>query len=537
MKKGLLYCMITVCLAVVAFTSCNDLDQAPINRFTDANYWTSAEKAGAVLNTAYNQMFSADYFFNNETLTDNLFQRNVSNEKTISSGLADPANGRFSGEWSDCYRGIKTVHIFLDNVDRVPISETLKNRMKAEARFLRAFLFFRLANWYGAIPWFDYDVSLDETLTISRTPREEVIAWVQKELNEIVDLLPTQQQYAFTDRGRITKGAVMAFLARTYLYDNDWSNVASVCEKIMNKTYGDYALFPSYEGLFLPENEYNEEVILDMGYVPQFRTWSNYYDAIPNTVGGRVSAFAPTQELVDDYVMTNGRPINATASGYNINDPYVNRDPRFSLTIVCDGYQWKRPDGTISTIYINPNGTTTSNDTYSAGSQTATPTGYYLRKWYDPTSTASLASGLNLILIRYADILLMYAEAKNELNQMNESIWDNTIGAIRKRAGFTDFGALDYGSNASQLDMRDVIRRERRCELVMEGLRIHDIRRWKTAESVLNGNPHGARFADNGTSNLVLDARKFNKNRDYLWPVPQSQIDINPNLKPQNDNW
>lgn len=95
----------------------------------------------------------------------------------------------------------------------------------------------------------------------------------------------------------------MVLLARTYLYENDWENVASICEQIMNGTYGQYELFPSYEGLFLPENEYNSEVILDMGYLLNLRTWSEMYDGIPLSVGGRINAFAPTQGLVDDYIM------------------------------------------------------------------------------------------------------------------------------------------------------------------------------------------------------------------------------------------
>ena len=95
----------------------------------------------------------------------------------------------------------------------------------------------------------------------------------------------------------------MTLLARTYLYENDWQNVSSVCEKIINGEYGEYALFSSYAGLFLPENEYNSEVILDMGYLLNLRTWSEMYDGIPLSVGGRVNGFAPTQELVDDYIM------------------------------------------------------------------------------------------------------------------------------------------------------------------------------------------------------------------------------------------
>ncbi|WP_423127153.1 RagB/SusD family nutrient uptake outer membrane protein [Gaoshiqia sp. Z1-71] len=516
---------------VAAFFSCNPLDLTPTDRITDVSYWTSAEKAEAVLNQAYSQMYTASYYFNTECLSDNLYQRNFSNEKQISSGQADAANGRFASEWRDCYAGIKYCHIFLKNVDLVTMDETVRERMKAEARFIRAFLYFRLANWYGAVPWFDYDPTLEETKTISRTPKDEVVSWVREELNEMMTKLPTKQQYAASDNGRITRGAAATLLARTYLYENDWRNVANVCEKIIAGDYGQYSLFKSnnvnissYEGLFLPQNEYNNEVILDISYVPAIRTWDTYRDAIPLTVGGRVNSFAPTQDLVDDYIMQNGRAINESGSGYPTNPTnttmYQNRDPRFAQTIVHHGYNWKNPNNTISTI--NVTGAGAGNNAYTPSSN-STSTGYFLRKWYDPTAPLSdIASGLNLILMRYADVLLMYAEAKNELNEMNNVVWDMTIRPIRERAGFTDDYALDYNIS---WNMRQVIRRERRCELVMEGTRIHDIRRWKTAEIVLNTTPRGASW-----STITLDARRFNAARDYLWPVPQAEKDINPNL-------
>ncbi|WP_102407701.1 RagB/SusD family nutrient uptake outer membrane protein [Parabacteroides bouchesdurhonensis] len=531
-KKSLKYYAGVVCTALALFTSCNDLDLAPTNKFTDLNYWTSTEKASAVLSMAYSQMFGADFFFANERLSDNLYEgRGSTAEKLITSGQADAALARFSDEWKKCYEGIKTCHTFLENVDRVPgMDETLKTRMKAEARFIRAFLFFRLTCHYGDIPLFDTDLTMQEANTIARSSKADVISFVRNELNEISTILLTKQEYAASDNGRITCGAAMTLLARTYLYENDYQNVASICEKIMNGEYGQYKLFPSYSGLFLPENEYNEEVILDLGYVLLLRTWDQYYDAIPLSVGGRVNGFAPTQELVDDYVMKNGKGIREAGSGYNEDDPYVNRDPRFAATIVYHGYKWTKGDGTTSTIYIKPGSSAEAGasnlDEYAGPGQNSTGTGYYLRKYFDPTAPAGMNAGLNIILMRYADILLMYAEAKYELGQMNEDIWNKTIRPIRQRAGFTDATALDYPAS----DLQNIIRRERRCELAIEGLRLFDIRRWRTIETVLNGYPHGAKFASNNSQYIQLDLRRFNKDRDYLFAIPQSQRDINKNL-------
>lgn len=537
MKKKLLKQYIGVaCLILASFTSCNELDLAPTNKFTDLNYWSSPEKASAVLSKAYNQMNESKYFFANERLSDNLYEsRGNTDEKIITSGQADAANNRFAEEWKKCFEGIKTCHTFLENVDRVPgMDESLKTRMKAEARFIRAFLFFRLTCHYGDIPLFDSSLTMQEANAIARSPKSEVVAFVQKELNEIAGMLPSKQEYAAVNNGRITNGAVMTFLARTHLYENDWTNVASICEKIMNGEYGSYELYPSYEGLFLPENEYNSEVILDMGYVLTLRTWMDFYDAIPLSVGGRVSGFSPTQELVDDYIMKNGKGIKEQGSGYNEEDPYVNRDPRFSATIVYNGYTWKKGDGTTSTIYIKPGSSKEAGvsnlDEYAGPGQNSTGTGYYLRKYFDPTAPAGMDAGLNIILMRYADVLLMYAEAKQELGQMNEEVWNKTIKPIRQRAGFTDVSALSYPTS----NLQNVIRRERRCELAIEGLRVFDIRRWKTIETVMNGYPHGAKFAADNSQYIQLDQRKFNKERDYLFAIPQTQRDINKSLTQNN---
>ncbi len=228
--------------------------------------------------------------------------------------------------------------------------------------------------------------------------------------------------------------------------------------------------------------------------------------------------------------MRNGKAINEAGSGYNENDPYVNRDPRFEATIVYHGYRWRKGDGTTSTIYIRPGSSADAGasnlDEYAGPGQNSTATGYYLRKYFDPTAPEGMAAGLNLILMRYADVLLMYAEAKNELGQMTETVWNQTIRPIRERAGFTDASALNYPTG----DMQSIIRRERRAELAIEGLRLFDIRRWKTIETVMNGNPHGAKFAANNTQYIRLDERRFNKDRDYLFAIPQSQRDINENL-------
>lgn len=524
-------------------TSCKKLDLVPTNVFTDGNYWTTTEKASAMLTTAYSQLYNTDRFFLNEAMSDNAYNGREDREgvASIASGTYDPSLGRFKNEWKDRYAGIKTCHLFLENVDRVEkMDAALKSRMKAEARFIRAFQYFQLMTWFGDVPLFDKDITLEESQVIPRSPKAAVLAFVLAELDAAAADLPVNTAYAATDKGRVTKGAALALKARVLLYEGRWQEVVTTCELLMGGANGSYSLYPSYEGLFLPANENNSEVILDLQYVPTFRTYGNLFDMAPISVGARLNAMSATQELVDNYLMMNGKSIKETGSGYVESNPYVNRDPRLTHTLVYHNYQWKRADGTIKTIYIKP-GTDPDQknkyDEYAAGG-TNSQTGYYLRKYYDPTSIANFVSGLNLILIRYADVLMMYAEAKNELGQMNADTWNKSVKLIRSRAGFTDAAALEYNAAGGTDALRTLIRNERRSEFAMEGLRIYDIRRWKTAEQVLNGWAHGAQYGPASVDNGYIRAnqRVFDPGKHYLWPIPRDERSINLNLT-QNPGW
>lgn len=527
----------TACVAL-AFAACNDMENMPTNKFTDNSFWTSAEKAQYVVNMAYSQMYNADRFWTDESLSDNLFDgRGNTDQRQIRKGMATPSTGVFASQWSDLYGGIKTCHVFLDKVDLVPgMDAGVKARMSAEIRFIRAFLYFRLTNLYGAVPFFDRDITLEQANTISRTPHETIVNFIHQELDEIADLLPTRDQLASGERGKITRGAVVALQARVYLMDSDWDNVIKYCSLLMEhpQEYGTYALFPNYRGLFEEENEYNEEVILDRAYVRTVMSWGEMVDMAPLSVGGRVSQRAPQQSLVDTYLMLSGKTIDEAGSDFNPDYPYDNRDPRLTATVIYDNYRWSENVADGSTDYviqIRPGSGTA--DEYVGPGQNTTSTGYYIRKYYSPQASGDLSSGLNLIILRYADILLMYAEAKLEKGELTADVWNRTVRPIRERAGFTAPLALDFPSKGRE-EMTRILRDERRVELALEGLRWYDIKRWKAGTEYLDGYAYGANF--NGTP-IRLDNRRFDENRDYLWAVPQSQINLNPNLTPNNPGY
>lgn len=527
--------LVIVFLAATVATGCKKLDLAPTDRFSDLTFWTVDANVYNALNNNYSLIYNSNIFFYNESISDNAYS-STGDYALIASGNATPSQGKFRNDWVYYYSTIKSCNVFLDNVDQNnTLSADVISRLKAEVRFIRAFEHFNLAKWYGDVPLIDKDISPDEAKVIGRSPKATVIEFVLNELEAAAAVLPSKDQIPVTENGRITKGAALALQARVLLYQGDrMAEVAAICEALMNNqtVNGQYGLVPNYSSLFSDPavNKNNTEAILSIQYVPAVRTWNEFFDFAPRSVGGRSSGMSPTQELVDDYITLNGKGINEAGAGYMESNPYANRDPRLAATVVYDRYNWLSADGSNKVIYIKPGSDPDPSrlDEYSPASQASSPTGYYWRKYFDPIALTSFTSGSNIHLIRYAEVLLNYAEAKQAMGQMDESVWNNTIRLLRQRAGFTDAEALNFPAAA---DLTNIIRRERRAELAMEGLRTDDIRRWKIAESVLNGFAHGARFGDAAVDNGYIRAqRRTFTAKDYLWPIPSSEIGLNPNL-------
>ena len=531
-------------LLVLALSGCKKLDLAPSDRYTELTFWQVDDNVNNALNNIYNSIYTSNPYFYNEALSDNAYTRlgiSAGNVDAISSGSFTVDLNRFSSDWAYYYAGIKSCNIFLGNVDKnTTLSAAIRDRMKAETRFIRAWHYFNLMKWWGDVPLLKEDITADQAKTMPRTPRADVLTFITDELDAAAAALPTRDQYTAADNGRVTKGAALALKARVLLYEGDrMTDVVTICEQLMNNQAenGTYSLYGSYEDLFKSSSKYNSEVIFDLEYVLNTRMWGDYIDFAPLSVGARSNNLAPTQELVDSYIMTNGKAITDAGSGYDENNPYVNRDPRLSATVVYDQFVWKNADGSTQKIYIKPGSSPAGQEQneYKASGQ-GTATGYYWRKYWDPVSVPTLQFGSNLILIRYAEVLLMYAEAKNSLGQMTSDVWDKTIKALRQRAGFADAGSLDFpGAGA---DLTSIIRNERRSEFALEGLRIDDIRRWKMAETVMNGWAHGARYGDPAVDNGYLRAqlRTFDKNKHYLWPIPSSEL-VKDSKLTQNPNY
>jgi len=534
MKSNSLYIILFI---LTATAGCKKIDLAPTDRFSESNFWTIDDNVYNALNNNYGIAYNSNLYFYNEALSDNAYSPS-GDVNAISAGIYTPSLAKFQQDWGYYYSTILSCNLFLANVDQnKTLDAATISRLKLETRFLRAFEHFNLVKWYGDVPLVDHVLTPEEAQTIQRTPKQQVLDFIVSELQAAADSLPSNNQIPQSENGRITKGAALALEARVLLYEGDkMQEVANICEQLMNnqQTNGTYSLNSSYADLFNNPavNKNNPEDIWSLQYVPSVRTWSEFFDFAPRSVGGRVSSMAPTQELVDSYIMLNGKNIHDAGSGYDENNPYVNRDPRLTATVVYDQYKWVNADGSTKIIYIKPGSDPDASrlDEYSQTSESSSKTGYYWRKYWDPTALSGFASGLNLHMIRYAEILLDYAEAENSLGKMDATVWDKTIGALRKRAGFTDAGALDYPGNTN---MTEIIRNERRVELAMEGgLRMDDIKRWKIAEDVLNGYVHGARFGDPSVDNgyIRVQKRQFDASANYLWPIPSSEIALDKNL-------
>ena len=528
--KRKFFALTTFAGILFAASSCIGLDTAPYDRETDLTYWSKNEGAAeAVLNSCYASMFSASEIIESEGASDNAYVKGLGTTQPIANSSLSTDNSYVKGIWDHYYASIRICNELLNNIDKVPgLASDLKARYIAECKTLKALFYYELYTKFGAVPYTDAVLTVAESESISRTARETVKQKVVDMLTSAIGDLP--ESYAVGERGRITSGAAKMLLAKVHLFDGEWNEVKSLTQEIMDSKV--YSLMGSYEDVFKVENEFNSEVILDVQYSPVLREWS-MRDAgfVPPSLGGYCN-IAPTQELVDSYIMLNGKKITDAASGYDSANPYADRDPRLAATVIYTGNSYKMADGSD---YVVDCEDPESRDAYGTTSD-VTPTGYYFKKWWDPKYRLTLYSSLNTIIFRYADVLLMNAEAHAESGSLNSTVWNNTIGLIRSRAGFTASAALEYDSAADNVE---IIRNERRSELAFEGHRYKDIIRWKTAEKVLKGNVHGlytgaAVGTDNGY--VIVEKRNFDPAKHYLWPIPQKDRDLNKNLD-QNPNW
>lgn len=514
--------------ALVFLAGCQEklLDTIPRDRVSAAIYWKTEQDAELAANAIYTFHGSTENYFSWDGMSDLGHIGQIGNRNLfILRGDADALNSRFLEEWSLAYYGIRGANSFLEHVDQVETANTvLIDRLKMEVRALRAYYYIRLASLYGDVPLVTQELSLDESKQLTRTPVAEIWDFISEELEEAGAGLPVAQ----AQKGRMTRGAAWALKARAMLYAGRYAEAAASAAKVM--ALNQYSLYPSYKNLFSYEAENNPEVIFDIQYVKDVYRNNVFGLMAPYSQRNSGNRFVPTKNLVDAYQMTNGLPITDPASGFDPRDPYKDRDPRLSYTVFVLGDPL--PDGQT---YDPRPGSGTADEVHS--SFVTTQTGFNLKKYIHASDLAQPANcGINLVLVRYAEVLLTYAEAKIEMNELDQSVLD-AINAIRTRP---DVNMPPIPALGTQEEMREIVRHERKVELAFEGLRYVDIRRWKIAEHVMPGKIYGMTYVNDNdeleTIEVLTWTTRFDKNKDYLWPIPQKEIELNPNLT-QNPNW
>lgn len=513
------------------------LQTVPTDRLSTEIFWKTERDATLAANGVYTYLDQANTFASGNAINtyfswDGISDIGHTNNATATEGLIernqfDATHNRVTAEWTNNYAGIRAANTFLIRVDEVKTTNTaLIDRLKNEVRVIRAYAYIRLASLYGNVPLITTALTLEESKQVTRTPVTEVWDFISKELTEASVVLPAAQTGA--DKGRVTKGAALALKARAMLYAGRYTEAATAAKQVMDLNV--YNLYASYERLFTYAAENNIEVILDKQFTKD--TYSNNVFRLMGSWSQQQSTnyFVPTKKLADAYYMTNGKDITDPTSGYNPQNPYANRDPRLRYTVFLTGDQL--PDGKI--YNSKPGSGTADAVDFSVFS---TSTGFTLKKYINKEDLAQPANGgINLILIRYAEVLLTYAEAKIEANQIDQTVVD-AINKVRQRP---DVNMPLLTAILSQTELRAVVRHERLVELAFEGLRYFDIRRWRIAETVVPGTVSGITYTDNNgvvkTIEIQSFQKVFNKSRDYLWPVPQREIELNPTLG-QNPNW
>jgi len=514
-------------LLIIFLGSCKKdlLETIPNDRISTEIYWKTESDFRLATNAIYADMDGVWNFVHWDAMSDiGHVTLQWRDESLIEKGSFDAANARVLSQWSGAYTGIQAANIFLDEIGQnKTIAKPVSEELQGEVRVLRAYFYMGLAALYGDVPLDTTEITLEESRNLTRTPVAEIWDFISRELTESAVLLPTTQ----TDKGRITKGAALALDARAMLYAGRYSDAADAAQAVMDLHV--YSLYPSYKNLFSYAAENNQEVILDREYIKDVESNNIFALTTPNSIWPQINSFVATKQAVDAYQMNNGKDITDPTSGFNPREPYINRDPRLRYSIITIGdtllngaiYDSRPFSGTADAIGFSEN---------------TTATGFNVNKYLNKEDLAQPANcGINIILLRYAEVLLTYAEAKIEENQIDQSVVD-AINEVRQRP---DVNMPPITLNHTQEELREIVRRERLVELAFEGLRYFDIRRWKIAENVIPGIVYGMTYVDqNGELQTISTGflKVFNKNRDYLWPIPSTEIQLDPHLT-QNPNW
>lgn len=561
MKK--IHCTLGItksCLFALALllgtTGCSDLlDKEPPSAISDGSFWTGEGDAMLALTGCYRFQtgWSHDDFATPQGLLYLDFAGGNGTEKEnfstlMASSNTAATNSNLRWYWGNAYIQIAKYNTFLENIIDCPMDETKKECWSSEVKCLRAYFLFNLAFYYKDVPMPLKTLTVEEANSISQTPQSEVYSQVENDLKAAIDKLPAE--YSSDEYGRFTKGAAKVLLSRLYLAQERWMDAVTILRSVIDS--GIYELDrrngdDSYDKLFQIGGEYSPETVFCIMGVKDLYTNSRYQYLYPEAAYGGWHQFSPYNELVKEYFCTDGRDIK-TSEVYDENDPYANRDLRLYASIFLPplgSYPGTKYNDIIYDCFKGAN----TSDSYN---KFALFNGYCPKKGCDPSITNNLgATPTYTPIMRYAEVLLSYLEALNESQPgaVDQSVLDLTINDIRDRVNLVSLKKADM---ATQEQVREAVRKERRVELAFEGLRYYDVLRWRIAEKELNhtftgvklsDNPNARNYRGSGPAASPVDDDMYYRFEKRTWsahnryfPIPQNDLNVNKNLK-QNEGY
>ena len=567
--KGLTLILV-VCLS---FYSCEDkiLDLTDLNQGTSDTFFQNEVELELAINATYRFHYGLDtesgpLHMILDNCTDLGFFRGTGvglGAVPISSHTSE--TGVFRNIYSQMYSGVSRANNVLDNLDNAKdqIDPERFEQIRGEALFLRAYAYYWLTEYFGDVPYVTTVPTDPIAAIVPRTAKSTIVDGLLSDLDIAIAALP--DTWPPLDNGRATKGSARLLAARIALNNERYGIAEQKSLDVMNS--GTYSLYPDYHDLFQPEGDSSSEVIFDLSYQEGFRTTNVIRRYAGRFVGW--SQNVPSQELVDSYECTDGLPIDESPL-YDPANPFDNRDPRLDGSIVVSGTRWgdyifstNPSDGQVLSFASDPAGVLVTNQNVT--NAFASFTGYLWKKFVSEEELiARKVSNAehDVIMMRYAEVLLTYAEAKIEQGSIDQTVLD-ALNDIRARAyGTTRGDTANYPEviTTSQTELRKILRRERKVELASEGFRLFDIRRWRIAEKVMDGTFYARPDMDYSdmtfTPSIDDDGhvsyaggesfyrvtrdngdRVFDASRDYLFPIPQAEINVNNGVVTQNPGY
>jgi hypothetical protein len=546
--------------AILGLASCADLDLNPLSQGSSESWYSNETEIDMSVNDLYRDVFWPDL---SDSWTDDYTNREA---------LTPVTNATINGEWgtintlwANTYKVIARSNTILLNLDKVQgtVPQATIDKFEGNALFVRAQKYAELTFLFGDVIYSEDILSLDEAFTLSRTDKNTVKEAVYRDFDLAANLLPVA--YGSSENKRGTKGAALAMKARFAMEMGDWEIAREAAKSCMELE--EYTLYSDFDDLFLTQTRNPSEVVFG---IPRSRalnvTWT-VRDFLPRNAGGWGGAQAPSWDLFSSFLCTDGLPIDESPL-YDPHNPFENRDPRCASTIVefqsthLNFIYQPHPDS-VMVMNFNTGSRQTNNDTRSVA-PFASFNGLLLQKGVDQDWLPNFSAENDRMLMRFADVLLMYAEASIESGQIDQSVLD-AINMVRARAynvDYSDDSAYPAVTSMDQGVLRNTIRFERRMEFAFESNRYRDIIRWGIAEKALNQNIYGLLdpvelkpkvvdaglwffpmtpdIDDNGIANLApmyeaglvkrLAIRSFDGSKQYLWPIPTKEILINENL-------